>query len=69
MPDKKTQNPAHRAPDDGSGGAGDNAQTKETSQSTANRLRPGSGGLDHRARFFNSNDPEAATGYDPVWGW
>lgn len=68
MADEKTKNRAHRAPDDGSGGAGKDSSTGEPRQTTSATTRP-TPGTDHRARFFNSRDTDTDTGYDPKLGW
>ena len=68
MADEKTRNRAHRAPDDGSGGAGKEQPPGEARQTTSTTRRPAPG-TDYRARFFNSRDIETYTGYDPKLGW
>ncbi len=68
MPDKKTKNPAHRAPDNGSGGAGTETTAAEPAKTV--RRQPRATQIDYRARFFNRNrDAESFAGYDPDTGW
>jgi hypothetical protein len=68
MADKKTTNRAHRAPDDGSGGAGKDSSTGEPRQTTGATTR-NTPETDHRARFFIGRDTDTDTGYDPNVGW
>ncbi len=68
MADEKTRNRAHRAPDDGSGGAGKDSPTGEPRKTASATNRP-TPGTDYRDRFFNGRDSETYTGYDPDLGW